>query len=108
MSAIPYRCIVQEGQISSETETALKGRLIDFSKEAFGESAIFNWLVVPARSGFTAGEPSTCSFVLALSNQVLDKKSRTKLLRDICEIWMDETGCSLDEVVAAIGDPHNN
>lgn len=106
MPAIPYRCMVQEGQISSQTETALKDSLIAFSEKAFGEPAIFNWLVVPTRSGFTAGEPSTCSFVLALSNQNLEKESRTELLREICDIWMQETGCSLDEVVAAIGDPH--
>lgn len=107
MAAIPYRCMVQQGQISSQVEAILRRRLDEFSKHTFGAPAVFNWLVVPAKSGFTAGQPSSCSFVLALSNQVLDKEHRTQLLRAVCDIWMQETGCSLDEVVAAIGDPRD-
>lgn len=103
---IPFRCIIQDGQISSETRTALQQKLDAFSTKAFGAVTKINWLVVPKKAGFTAGDPSTCSFVLALSNANLSKEVRTGYLREMCDLWMDETGCSLDEVVAAIGDPH--
>lgn len=103
---IPFRCIIQDGQIPSATQAVLQDRLDEFSTKAFGATTRINWLVVPRKAGFTAGDPSTCSFVLALSNAKLSKEVRTGYLRHLCDLWMDETGCSLDEVVAAIGDPH--
>jgi len=105
MSDIPFRCMVQEGCVSPETETVLRRRLGELAQQAFGAPARFNWLTVLNGSGYTAGEPTTCSFVLALSNAPLDQSRRAELLAEICDIWMEETRCSSDEVVAAIGDP---
>lgn len=105
MSFVPYRCIVQHGRICSRTEQSLRTRLSEHAEGAFGAPAVFNWLVVPVNSGFTAGSPSTCSFVLVLANRLLDSRRRTGLLREICDVWMQETGCGSEEVVVAIGDP---
>lgn len=98
-------CMVQEGQIPPQTEASLRSGLNAFSEKAFGEPINIQWVAIPERSGFTAGKPSTSSLVSLTSNKVLERSERKALLMELCDFWMAETKCSLDEVVGVINDP---
>ena len=100
-------CLVQENQISDEQESALRKDMEEFVQSSFYESAEINWIVVPKNSGFTAGVPSTSVIVSVRSNVILDKQRRVDLLKELCDIWMTETGLSINEVVGVITDPPN-
>lgn len=98
-------CMVQEGQIPPQTEEKLRSGLGTFSDKAFGEQVNIQWVAIPERSGFTAGKPSTSSIVSVTSNKVLERSERKALLMELCDFWMEQTKCSLDEVVGVINDP---
>ena len=98
-------CMVQEGQIADRNEAELREALKDFADRAFGVAVSIRWVAIPAGSGFTAAQPSTSSVVGMTAPQPLDQSHRVALLKELCDIWMDGTGCSLDEIVASISDP---
>lgn len=98
-------CLVQAGQIPDLRRAALEPLLDRFSEEAFGEPAAIRWIAIADGSGFTAGEPSTSSVVSITAPAPLAQARRVALLESFCALWIDETGCSLDEIVVAIGDP---
>ena len=98
-------CLVQEGQISSEVALKLKQRLSSLSERAFGVPAEFQWQEVAKGNGFTASKPSTSSIVSMTAPYTVPQAERVEYLSQICAIWMKETNCSLDEIVAAVNDP---
>lgn len=98
-------CLVQEGQTPEKKQAPLQRILNDFSERAFGQPANIIWTTVPARSGFTAAEPSTSSIVSMTAAQPIEQETRATMLSELCDIWMRETGCSLNEIVAVINDP---
>lgn len=101
----PCTCLVQDGQISAQTQAALRSKLDVFTQSAFGHPAQFNWIAVPEGSGFTAAKPSTSSLVSVQAGEALAQDRRTRLLNDLCDLWMAETGCSMNEIVGVISDP---
>ena len=105
---IACNCVVQAGQIPAPVETALRTALDAFAQKSFGAKATINWTVVPPNSGYTAGVPSTSAVVSMRSNTALQQSKREALLRELCDIWSQETKCSLDEVVGVISDPQLN
>lgn len=102
---IPCSCVVQAGQISAETEAALRAGLSEFTQKAFGQPAEISWLAVPEKNGFTAGQPSTSSIVSIRPNVALSKAERDPLLHELCAIWARETQCTLNEIVGVIPNP---
>lgn len=98
-------CIVQAGQVSAETEAALRTNLNAFAERAFGEPADINWRAIPERSGFTAAKPSTSSIISMAANRPVPQPERAALLKEMCELWIGETKRTLDEVVGVISDP---
>ncbi len=102
---ITCTCIVQAGQVSAETEAALRANLNAFAERAFGEPAEINWRSIPERSGFTAAKPSTSSIISIAANKPVPQPKRAALLKEMCELWVRETKRSLDEVVGVISDP---
>lgn len=102
---IMCNCVVQAGQISAESEAVLRANLNEFAERSFGVPADINWIAIPERSGFTASKPSTSSVISMRANAPVARADREPLLRELCAIWTDETGCSLDEVVGVISDP---
>ena len=102
---IPCRCLVQAGQIPDSRQMALESLLNDFSERVFGQSANISWVPIAAGSGFTASKPSTSSVVAITAPEPLEQSRRASLLSEICDLWMAETGCSLNEIVAVISDP---
>ena len=102
---IASTCLVQEGQISVETQAKLQAQLSAFTERAFGEPADVKWVAIAPRSGFTAGKPSTSSVVAIRPGAPVEQSRRVALLTELCDLWRRETNCSLDEVVGVISDP---
>lgn len=102
---IACNCVVQAGQISAETEAALRTNLNEFSQRSFGAPAEISWVAIPERSGFTAGQPSTSSIVSMRAPTTISKQDRETLLREMCEMWAHETKCTINEIVGVISDP---
>lgn len=98
-------CIVQEGRISADQEALLKSGIDDLARRAFGSEAEISWLVIPRGNGFTAGEPTAASVVSLRANEPLEQPRRVALLKELCDFWIGQTGCSIDEFVGVIADP---
>lgn len=102
---IPCICFFQDGQIDGARRAALTAQLDAFSRRAFDAPANQTWIAVPPGNGFTEAKPSTSSIVTFQADTALDQPTRIRLLERICDIWMAETGCSLNEIVATVTDP---
>ncbi len=98
-------CLVQQDQTPEAKRAQLQQGLQRFSEGAFGQAADITWISVPAGSGFTAAAPSTSSIVSFTADQPIEQDERVSLLGELCDLWMQETGCSLAEIVAVISDP---
>ncbi len=104
---VRFLCLVQEGQTPDALREKLVENLNTFSQTSFGEQADVYWQTVSQGSGYTAAKPSTSSIVSVTAPRPLTQEERVPLLQEICEIWMNETGCSINEVVASIIDPRD-
>ena len=102
---ISCTCIVQEGQTPDQNKGGLQAVLNGFTDAAFGENAQIAWIPVGQGNGFTEGKPSTSSVVSMTANKPLEADQRETLLRELVGLWTQETGCTVDEVVAVIADP---
>lgn len=101
---VPVMCVVQEGQISTDAECALKLEISEFVARAFNALADIDWIEVPKGSGFTAAEPSTTIIASLQANRPLEQAERVSLLRELSGICIKRTGRSSNEVVTAIRD----
>ncbi|MEM1194474.1 MAG: hypothetical protein AAGH57_00090 [Pseudomonadota bacterium] len=99
-------CMVQEGQIAPDQETALRRDTADFAKRHFGNPPEFNWVTVGKGDGFTEAKPSRSVIVSMNADRSLAPSSREPLLRELCEIWERGAGLSPSEVVTVIRDPN--
>lgn len=102
---IPCTCFVQADQIADQRSEALQSRLTEFSERRLGAPAEINWITVPKGSGFTAAKPSTSAVVSFRAASAVPQDERVMFLNEICDLWMAETGCALDEIVAVVNDP---
>ncbi len=98
-------CFVQAGQSPDLHKEDLSALLNRFATARLGEAAQIAWIPVPKGNGFTAGKPSTSSVVAMTANENLTPERRESLLREFVTLWTNETGCSVDEIVAVISDP---
>ena len=98
-------CFVQDGHSADQRADVLKTKLESFSQSAFGEPVAVNWTTVPKGNGFTASKPSSSAIVSFTARQPINQDTRVSLLNELCDLWMAETGCGLDEIVAVINDP---
>ena len=98
-------CLVQEGQTPDNMRDVIIEKLNAFSQSSFNESAEVYWHAIPPGSGYTAAKLSTSSIVSVTAPQPLTQGERVPLLNEICDLWMNETGCSINEVVASVNDP---
>ena len=98
-------CLVQAGQTADQKQAELSALVNGFTQRSFGEEAQISWIPVPAGSFFTAAEPSTASVISVTANQPLEQSRREALLKELSQLWADQTGCTLDELVTAISNP---
>ena len=59
----------------------------------------FAWFQIPAGQGWLAGAPSTASTLIVPSPDDISQENRVKLMGQICEGWMQITGCSVEEII---------
>jgi len=98
-----FACMIQAGQAADRQRDALAARLRDLAHRTFGEDADaveIRWLPIAKGYAWTAGEPSTTSIVVRSVPVGYPNDERENLLREICDLWVETTGCSIDEVVA--------
>jgi hypothetical protein len=101
-------CVVQVGQAPDENQGNLESALTSFTGRVFGEEARITWVPVDPGNGFTAGQPSTSSVISITATESLSPERREALLRELVSLWTEQTGCTVDEVVAVIADPAPN
>lgn len=104
---IPVLSFVQEGQIASSTFETLEKGLADICQSAFGDEPAIRWVEVQPGNGFSGAQPSKASLVRMEANRSLAQEERVEIMEKICDFWMENTGCSINEIVAAVSDPLN-
>lgn len=102
---IPCMCLVQDGQIGTETQNAIRRDLAAFAQASFGAEPAIEWLTIGEGDGFTAAEPSTSVIVSLTADRALERDRREGLLRELSAIWIERAGKTPDEIVAVIRDP---
>ncbi len=102
-----YACIVQEGQAADRKQDALEAGLRQLGQRFFGDDpagVAIRWTRQAPGWAWTAGEPSTSSIVVRSVPLGFDDTHREAYLRAVCDLWVETTGCSIDEVVATAFD----
>ena len=82
-------------------------RLADIAAAALGgsaEDAEVEFTVIPHGNGFRGGEISTTSLVRGQIPPGCAQEVRVDLMRRICAMWCDVTGCTVDELVVSVRD----
>lgn len=102
---IPILCLVQEGNIERSVVENLKVELTQLTQSALAGEPAISWIEVKRGNGFTEAKPSTSSLVSIQSNRVLSQKERISMMEKICNFWMAETYCSINDIVATVSDP---
>lgn len=102
---IPVMCIVQEGQLPTETEAKLHSEIGYFSQRAFQADADIDWIRVKKGCGFTAAAPSSTVIASMHVNRPLDQRERVALLRELNDLCANITGLSGQEIVTSIRNP---
>lgn len=100
-------CLVQGGQIADAQQLKLTATLQALCKRAFGQSLEVNWIAIAPGNGFTGGKPSTSSIVSVAAPEPLEQGRRASILAEICDLWMQETACSMNEIMAVVSDPRS-
>jgi hypothetical protein len=93
--------LVQEGSLSPTQVSGLEAALGALTARFFDDEASFGWTSIPKGSGFTGGVPSTSALVSMGVPQTISTETRTALLNAICDVWMEHTNCSVNEIIAS-------
>ena len=102
-----YSCIIQEGQAADRSIDALEAGLRRIGRDFFDDEPAdvgIRWTRHAPGWAWTAGEPSTSSIVVRSVPEGFDNDRREALLRAVCDLWVETTGCSIDEIVATAFD----
>ena len=104
---ISFNCIVQERAVEPGLWAELESRLADIAAAVLGGSpgdVAVEFEVIPHGYGFRGGEISTTSLVRGLIPPGCAQEVRVDLMRRICDMWCDVTGCTVDELVVSARD----
>ena len=85
----------------------LRSRLADTATAVLGGSAqdvAVEFEVIPHGYGFRGGEISTTSLVRGQIPPGCAQEVRVDLMRRICDMWCEVTGCTVDELVVSARD----
>ena len=102
-----YVCIIQEGQEAERQKEVLSEGLKRLGQEAFGDDpdqTEIDWRVLKRDFAWTAGEPSTSSLVMRSVPVGLPNERREPFLRSVGELFVEHTGCHINEVVITAWD----
>ena len=107
MSNVSFRCTMQEGQIDEPTRERLAVGLRQVAVEVLGEAeadAPVQFSDIPTGFGFRGGEPSTTSLVNGSIVGGVTQEVREDIMRRIIDMWMEISGCTVDELVVSARD----
>ena len=99
--------MIQEGQEPERRREALAAGLARIGRECFDDGSTpdeVRFVTIPRGFAWTAGEPSTSSLVIRSVRPGLALAERERFLRAVCDLWVDETGCSIEEIVVTAWD----
>ena len=102
-----YVCLIQEGQEAERQKARLAEGLRELGRDAFGDDPAateIEWRVMKRGFAWTAGEPSTSSLVIRSVPVGLPLGEREPFLRSVCELWVEQTGCTIEEIVVTAWD----
>jgi len=105
-AAMNVMCLVQQGSLTSTMRARLEAGLTALASREFpGRSAAtFAWMEIAPGCAFTAGESSKTSIAAATVPAGTVKEARARFLAGICDLWVRETGCHIDDIVASAFD----
>lgn len=104
---INFTCIIQEGVIPDDLRPNLVSELARISTSILGGSpddVDVEFTVIPHGYGFRGGELSTTSLVSGHIPPGCEQETRVRLMQEICDMWCETTGCSVDELVVSARD----
>ena len=107
MSRVSFRCTMQEGQIGEEVRVRLAAGLQQIAQEVLSEAADdvpVTFHDLPNGYAFRGGAPSTTSLVRGAIVGGVTQDVREDLMRRICDMWMEISGCTVDELVVSAAD----
>ena len=107
MANVQYDCTMQEGQIGDDVRENLVSGLGGVTTAVLGKDADVTEIAftdIPNGFGFRGGELSTTSLVRGSVEGGLEQPVRVELMRAICDMWMEVTGCTVDELVVSVRD----
>lgn len=107
MSRVSFDCTMQEGQIGEETRAELAAGLQQITQDVLGESPAdvpVAFSDIPTGFAFRGGEPSTTSLVRGSIVGGVTQEVREDLMRRICDMWMEISACTVDELVVSARD----
>ncbi len=102
-----YSCIIQEGQAADRATQALESGLRRLGRDFFEDEPDdvgIQWTRHAPGWAWTAGEPSTSSIVVRSVPVGFDDDRRAEFLHAVCDLWVETTGCSANEVVVTAFD----
>ena len=107
MPRVNFRCTMQEGQIDADTRVRLADGLRRTVHDVLGElpdAVPVDFSDIPTGFGFRGGEPSTTSLVNGSIAGGVAQDVREEIMRRICDMWMEISGCTVDELVVSVRD----
>ena len=102
-----FNCIIQEGAIPDDLRPDLASGLARVTTSILGGSpddVDVEFTVIPYGYGFRGGEISTTSMVRGTIPTGCEQETRVHLMRQLSDMWMELTGCTVDELVVSARD----
>lgn len=101
---IVYRCFVQENQISDVQRQSLEAQLKSLAQEVFPDdcdAVMIDWNTIAEGFGFTAGKDSTTAVIGSVVPDGTTQENRVRLMKGVGDMWSQETGVSLNEILGS-------
>jgi hypothetical protein len=101
-----FMCLVQHGAVPPAVRERLEAGLSQLAAREFPARgpATFAWMEIAPGCGFTAGEPSKAAIAATTVPAGTAREARARFLTAICDLWVRETGCHIDDIVASAFD----
>ena len=101
-----FMCLVQQGAVTPAMRERLEAGLSQLVSREFPQrgGASFAWMEIAPGCGFTAGEPSQAAIAATTVPVGTTREGRARFLGGVCELWVRETGCHIDDIVASAFD----
>ena len=104
---INFECIIQEGTIGAELRPELVAGFEQVCSAILGESPESVQILfteIPKGWGVQGGSLSRASLLLGYISSSCESHARTQLMANIEKMWLDVTGCAVDEVTVMATD----